>query len=312
MYSAHLWADRAEEGEFIPQVALELVVEFGAFSEHPSFLMESFHGDSSSPSIRGRRSFNNGSHGGRGGGRSGAQVARGIQAKKQSFNSFDKAAFPSLRSAYVSHSKGLLADSKGARDGKASQDMQKTDGAATYSSDLGGNGVIASGDQQLGNALTLGNEVRAVQDLKWSSSELSHTAMRGGNTLRIKRVHSMCNPLTYGGEVRAVQGSLTTQKVAFLDLMCGSNVLSHVAERGGNTIGVKGEQPLGTRLNQEGGVNNLAASKSAFSDFKSGSKGLSPIIVGGSVGWFNTMDIGAESLANPLGKYWCQVVNSNV
>ncbi|KAA8521343.1 hypothetical protein F0562_012019 [Nyssa sinensis] len=62
--SDHSWADRAEEGEFIPQATLDLEAEFGSFSEDPSFLMESFHGDSSSSSIRGRRSLNNGCHGG--------------------------------------------------------------------------------------------------------------------------------------------------------------------------------------------------------------------------------------------------------
>ncbi|KAA8534656.1 hypothetical protein F0562_032173 [Nyssa sinensis] len=67
-YSAHSGADRAKAGEFIPQATLDLEAEFGGFSEDPSFLMESFHGDSSFPSIRGRRSLNNGSHGGRGGG----------------------------------------------------------------------------------------------------------------------------------------------------------------------------------------------------------------------------------------------------
>ncbi|KAA8525781.1 hypothetical protein F0562_007636 [Nyssa sinensis] len=110
----------------------------------------------------------------------------------------------------------------------------------------------------------------------------------------------------------AVQRSLSTQKVAFSDLMCGNNVLSRVAERGGNIIGAKGEQPLGTRLNQERGMNNLAAFKSAFSDFGSRSKGLSPIAIGGSVGQVNTTDIGAESLANPMGKSWSQVANTSV
>ncbi|KAA8519113.1 hypothetical protein F0562_013369 [Nyssa sinensis] len=62
--------------------------------------------------MRGRKSLNNGSYRGHGGGERGAWVGRGIQAQKQSFNSFDKVAFLDLRSAYVSHSKGLLADSK--------------------------------------------------------------------------------------------------------------------------------------------------------------------------------------------------------
>ncbi|KAA8542875.1 hypothetical protein F0562_024027 [Nyssa sinensis] len=76
--STHSWANRAEEGEFIPQAALDLEAEFGSFLADPSFLMESFHGDSSSPSIRGRRSLNNGNHGGRGGGGSGARVLCGV------------------------------------------------------------------------------------------------------------------------------------------------------------------------------------------------------------------------------------------
>ncbi|KAA8535794.1 hypothetical protein F0562_030805 [Nyssa sinensis] len=66
-YSAHSWVDYVDEGDFIPQAALDHEAEYGGFSEDPSFLMESLHGGSSSPSLRGRMSFNNGSHGGRGG-----------------------------------------------------------------------------------------------------------------------------------------------------------------------------------------------------------------------------------------------------
>ncbi|KAA8529746.1 hypothetical protein F0562_034154 [Nyssa sinensis] len=90
-----------------------LRLSLGVFLEDPSFLMESLDGDLSYPSIRGRRTLNNGSHGGCGGRGRGARVVRGIQDQKPSFNSFDKATFPNLRSAYVSHSKGLLAHSKG-------------------------------------------------------------------------------------------------------------------------------------------------------------------------------------------------------
>ncbi|KAA8519114.1 hypothetical protein F0562_013370 [Nyssa sinensis] len=93
--------------------ALDLEAEFKGFSKDPYFLMEFLHGDSSSPSLRGRKSLNNGSHGGRGGRGRGAWVAHEIQDQKPLFNSFDKAAFLELRSAYVSNSKGFLADSKG-------------------------------------------------------------------------------------------------------------------------------------------------------------------------------------------------------
>ncbi|KAA8529765.1 hypothetical protein F0562_034135 [Nyssa sinensis] len=75
--------------------------------------MESLHDGSSSSILRGRLSFNNGSHGGRGGRGRGARVARGIQDQKLSFNSFDKAAFPKLRSAYVSNSNGFSVVTKG-------------------------------------------------------------------------------------------------------------------------------------------------------------------------------------------------------
>ncbi|KAA8532248.1 hypothetical protein F0562_032281 [Nyssa sinensis] len=81
---------------------------------------------------------------------------------------------------------------------------------------------------------------------------------------------------------------------------------------GGNTSGVKGEQPLGTMVNQGGGTNIVAATKGAFSDLRGGSKGLSPTAVEGSVGLVNTVDIGAECVANPLSKSWGQVVNTNV
>ncbi|KAA8524183.1 hypothetical protein F0562_010386 [Nyssa sinensis] len=43
-YSAHSWADRVEEREFIPQAALDLKAEYGGFLEDPSFSMESLHG----------------------------------------------------------------------------------------------------------------------------------------------------------------------------------------------------------------------------------------------------------------------------
>ncbi|KAA8534652.1 hypothetical protein F0562_032169 [Nyssa sinensis] len=75
---------RAEEGDFNPQVALDLEAEFGGFSKDPSFLMESFQGDASSPSLRGSSNIKNGSHRGRGGGGRGAQMARGIQTNKPS------------------------------------------------------------------------------------------------------------------------------------------------------------------------------------------------------------------------------------
>ncbi|KAA8529764.1 hypothetical protein F0562_034136 [Nyssa sinensis] len=111
-YSAHSWANHAEEGEYIPQASIDLEAEYGGFSEDPSFLMEYQHGVSSSLKLRGWRSFNNGSHGGRDGRGKGARVARGIQDLKLSFSSFDKTAFPKLRNAYVSNSHGFSATTK--------------------------------------------------------------------------------------------------------------------------------------------------------------------------------------------------------
>ncbi|KAA8529753.1 hypothetical protein F0562_034147 [Nyssa sinensis] len=67
-YSAQSWVERAEEGEYIPQAAMDLEAEYGGFSEDPSFLIDSLHGGSSLPNLRGRGVFNNGSmHGGHGG-----------------------------------------------------------------------------------------------------------------------------------------------------------------------------------------------------------------------------------------------------
>ncbi|KAA8538283.1 hypothetical protein F0562_027894 [Nyssa sinensis] len=109
-YSAHSWADRVEE---LPQATLDLEAEYWGFLEDLSFLMESLHGGLSTLNLRGRRSFNNGSHGGRGGRGRVSRVARGIQDQKLSFNSFYKAAFPKLRSAYVSNSHGFSAATKG-------------------------------------------------------------------------------------------------------------------------------------------------------------------------------------------------------
>ncbi|KAA8531331.1 hypothetical protein F0562_006040 [Nyssa sinensis] len=140
-YSTQSWADRAEEGEFIPQITLDFKAEFGGFSEDPSFLMESFHGVSSSPSLRGRRNLNNGSHGGRGGGGSSARVARGIQTNKHPICP-------------------AFCRKEGA--GGPSQDNQKADGIAISNSDLGGNTREAIGDQLVGNESNQGDEVQAI------------------------------------------------------------------------------------------------------------------------------------------------------
>ncbi|KAA8535795.1 hypothetical protein F0562_030804 [Nyssa sinensis] len=223
-YSTHSWADRVEQGEYIPQAALDLEAKFGGFSEDLSFLMESLPGDSSTPSSRGRRSLNNGSHRGHGGRGRGARMAFGIQDRKPFFNSFHKAAYPKLLSAYVSSSK------------------------VTVSLALGIHKVGACGEQLVGNRLS------------------------------------------QGGDVKAIQGRLATQKRAFSYLMCGSKELSHTVVKGGNIVGVKGDQPLGTKVNQGGGVSILTATKSAFLDLKCGNKGLSPIVVEGNVGLINTVD----------------------
>ncbi|KAA8519128.1 hypothetical protein F0562_013398 [Nyssa sinensis] len=177
-----------------------LRLSLGVFSEDPSFLMESLHGDLSSPSLRGRRSLNNGSHGGREGRGRGAWVELGIKDQKPSLSSFDKAAFLELRSAYVSNFKGFLADSKG--------------GVQEYG---------RSNSQE-----ALGCDGRSFQSFK-EGGQLDGTAHLG-------------------------------------QVICGNTT------------------------------------KSAFSDLRGGSRGRSPIAVEGSVGLVNTMDIGAESVANMSGK----------
>ncbi|KAA8544690.1 hypothetical protein F0562_019463 [Nyssa sinensis] len=87
-YSAHSWADHVEEGEYIPQAAMDLEAEYGGFLEDPSFLIESLPDVSSSPNLRGRRSFNNGGHGGRDGRERGTWVVRGNQDQILFFQRF--------------------------------------------------------------------------------------------------------------------------------------------------------------------------------------------------------------------------------
>ncbi|KAA8532242.1 hypothetical protein F0562_032275 [Nyssa sinensis] len=175
-YSAHSWADRVDEGEFIPQAPLDLEAE-------------------------GSKSLNNGSHGGRGGGKSGAQVARGILTNKHSFRPAicgkeglslqdQNGDFPlgnsethggdgrptlekqkGENSGTISLVRPALCCKKGLtkkvtndqypmgtsgtyeRAGRPSQDKQKADGTATSSSDLGCNRGVANGDQLVGNAI---------------------------------------------------------------------------------------------------------------------------------------------------------------
>ncbi|KAA8534655.1 hypothetical protein F0562_032172 [Nyssa sinensis] len=261
-YLGHSWADRAEEGEFIPQVALDLESDFGGFLKDPSFLMESFQGDASSPSLRGSSNLKNGSHGGRGGGGRGARVVRGIKTNK-----------PSIRPALCGKEGLSFQDQHrecplGSREnqggnnnqyplgnlgnferaGGPSQNNQKADGIAPFSSDMGSHRGVAIGDQLVGKVIHQGTKVQAVQgfvsaqkgaflELICSTKKLSYSDVRGGNTLGVKGVQPMGNTLAQGDEVRAVQGSLTTQKVTPPNLMCGNKGLSFQAKNGEHPLG---------------------------------------------------------------------------
>ncbi|KAA8531327.1 hypothetical protein F0562_006036 [Nyssa sinensis] len=285
-YSAHYWLDRAEEGEFSPQVALDHEVEFGGFSEDQSFLMESFHGDSSSPSLRERRNLNNGSHGGCGGGGGGARVARSIQTNKHSICP----AFYGKEGLSLQEQNRQFPLETLERAGGPSQDNQKADGTATSSSDLGGNRDVAIGDQLVGNVINQGNEMQAVQgcvsaqkgafsELICSTEELSYSDVKGGTTLGVKRVQPMA--------------------------------------MGGISGGAKEEQPLDNSGKQGGGMGAvpdlLATTKCTISDLKCTSRGLSFLDAnGGKMGLPNRVDIEVENMANPMGKSWSQVVNNNV
>ncbi|KAA8524186.1 hypothetical protein F0562_010383 [Nyssa sinensis] len=273
--------------------------------------MESFHGHSSSPSIRGRRSLNNGSQGGCGGGGRGARVAHGMQDKKHSFTSFDKAAFPSLRSAYVSHSKGLLANSKGGMqeygrsnaqealgcDGRSCQNLQegvKSDGAAHRNQGIcgnskllikamhgvspldkasiqGGNSEMHGGDGSPSQEEEKGERYRASLlvrpavcgqeglSLKVQNNEYplgnsaihegaSYSSDLGGNRVVASGEQPVGNALTYRNDVQAIQGRLASQKGAFSDLKCCGTELYHTTVRGSNTLGIKGVHPMGNPL----------------------------------------------------------------
>ncbi|KAA8546948.1 hypothetical protein F0562_003377 [Nyssa sinensis] len=140
--SAHSWADCAEEGEFIPQAALDLEAKLEGFLEDLSFLMESFHGDSSSPSIRRRRSLNNGSHGSRG--------ARGCPIKK-------KTGEHPLGNPWIH-----------GREGGPSIGMPKAEsvvGSTTFCPTMCNISDGAEEERPLGNSGNQGGGVEAVQDL---------------------------------------------------------------------------------------------------------------------------------------------------
>ncbi|KAA8532246.1 hypothetical protein F0562_032279 [Nyssa sinensis] len=116
-YSAQSWAEQVEEGEYIPQAAMDLEAEYGGFSDDPSLLFDSPHGGSPPPNFKGWGSFNNSSthgvHGGCASREIGTRVAHGNQVnQKVSPASFDKVAFPELQSAYVSKSHGISAVTK--------------------------------------------------------------------------------------------------------------------------------------------------------------------------------------------------------
>ncbi|KAA8546954.1 hypothetical protein F0562_003383 [Nyssa sinensis] len=255
--SAHSWADRAKKGEFIPQAALDLKAEFEGFSKDPSFLMESFHGDLSSPSIRGSRSLNNGSHEGRGGGGSGVQVARGVLPLF----------YPALCSKEVSlqaqNGDFPLGNSEIHRgDGQPTLEKQKGENIGTIllvCPTLCGKKwltkKVANDQYLLGTSGTYERDGRPSQDKQKvdgtatsSNKELFYSAVRGGNTFGVKRVQPMA--------------------------MCGIS------------DGAKEEQPLGNNGNQRGGVevvqDLLIATKSTFSDLKSASKGLSSLDANGA------------------------------
>ncbi|KAA8534653.1 hypothetical protein F0562_032170 [Nyssa sinensis] len=182
----------------------------------------------------------------------------------------------------------------------------------------------------------------------------SHRGVTIGDQLVGKVIHQ-------GTEVQAVHGCMSAQKGDFSELICSTKKLSCSDARGGNTLGVKGVQPLGNTLsssrgqsesgprefdysksdptrpdvrqqgavysrkkwgtpiggNQRGGVGAvpalLTATKCPFSNLKCTSKGLSSLDAnGGNMGQPSRVDIGAENVANPMGKSWIQVVNNNV
>ncbi|KAA8517411.1 hypothetical protein F0562_017704 [Nyssa sinensis] len=224
-YSGHSWADHAKEGKFIPQVALDLEAEFGDFSEDPSFLMESFQYDVSSPSLRGSSNLNNGSHGGCGGGGRGARVACGIQTNKHS-----------IRPALCDKEEMFFED----QHRECPLDVR------------GGNTLGVKGVPPMGNPLAQGDEVRAVQgslttqkvtppDLMCNSKGLSIQAKIGECLLVMgdisggaKEERPLDNRVNQGGGVGAVPALLTATKCPFSDLKCTSKGLSSLDTNGGS------------------------------------------------------------------------------
>ncbi|KAA8524190.1 hypothetical protein F0562_010379 [Nyssa sinensis] len=291
-YSAHSWADRAKEGEFIPQVALDLEAEFGGFLENPSFLMESFHGDSSSPSLRGRRNLNNGSHGGRGGGGNGARVAHGIQTNKHSF-----------RQSFCGKEGLSLQDQNGefplrnrethAGNGRPTLEKQKAENSGTIPlvrpAQCGKKGLtkkVTNDQYPLGTSGTLERAGGPSQDNQKADGTATSSSDLGGNRDVGTGDQLAGNVINQGTEAQAVQGCVTVQKGAFSDLICRNKELSYSDVRGGNTLWVQRVQPLGNPLTQRGKVRAVQGSfttqKVALQDLMCGSKGLSHTVVRGS------------------------------
>ncbi|KAA8550030.1 hypothetical protein F0562_001714 [Nyssa sinensis] len=268
MYSTQSWADRAEEGEFIPQVVLDLEAEFGGFSKD---IMDSFHSDSSSPSLRGRRNLNNGSPGGRRG--SSAWVARGIQTNnhlirpafccKEGLSLQDQnRKFPlGNRETHGGNGRPTLGQKKGEIRGsiplvRRAQYGTKglTKKGANNQYPLGTSGTferarVPSEDNQKADGTAIssstlsGHRREAIGDqLVGNESNQGNEVqavqdVRGGNTLGVKRVQLVGNVSNQGNEEQAVQGGVSAQKEAFSEIICSSKGLPIHANNGEHPLG---------------------------------------------------------------------------
>ncbi|KAA8517835.1 hypothetical protein F0562_015300 [Nyssa sinensis] len=245
-FLAHSWVDHAEEGQFIPQAVLDLEAKFGGFSEDPSLLMASFNADSSSRSIRERRSLNKGSHGGRGGGGSSTRVARGIQANKHTFSSFDKGGGSPSQEEHTGERYGVLPLVHPALCGKEGLSLQDQNGEIplgnreTYGDDgrpslekqkgenggntpfvcpalCGNKGLskkVTNDQYPFGTSGTYERDGRPSQDKQKADGTATYSLDLGRNRVIASKDQPLDNALTHGNEMWATQGYLTSQKDA--------------------------------------------------------------------------------------------------
>ncbi|KAA8541464.1 hypothetical protein F0562_025427 [Nyssa sinensis] len=194
----------------------------------PSFLMDSFHGDSSSPSLRGRRNLNNGSHGGRGGGGSSARVACGIQTNKHPIRpAFCGKEGLSIQDQNIEFPLGNRETHGG--NGRPTLEQQKGEirGSIpfvrpTQCRHKGADQKGANNQYPLGTSGTFERAGGPSQDNQKADGTAISSSDLGGNRREAIGDQLVGNVSNQGNEVQAAQGGVSAQKADFSELICST------------------------------------------------------------------------------------------